>query len=67
MLQMIFIFTCLLRSYFSLPYHIFLQVLNIPTKIDKGFVEILTPMEIINKVDKGPLAELEIRPSSTLF
>ncbi|TQD69816.1 hypothetical protein C1H46_044651 [Malus baccata] len=30
----------------------FFQVLNIPTKINKGTVEIITPVELIKKGDK---------------
>ncbi|GAV56772.1 Ribosomal_L10 domain-containing protein [Cephalotus follicularis] len=48
----------------------FFQVLNIPTKINKGTVEIVTPVELINKGDKvgsseaALLAKLGIRPFS---
>jgi large subunit ribosomal protein LP0 len=48
----------------------FFQVLNIPTKINKGTVEILTPVELIRKGDKvgssesALLAKLGIRPFS---
>lgn len=48
----------------------FFQVLNIPTKINKGTVEIITPVEIIKKGDKvgsseaALLAKLGIRPFS---
>ena len=47
-----------------------LQVLNIPTKINKGTVEIITPVELIKKGDKvgssesALLAKLGIRPFS---
>lgn len=47
-----------------------LQVLNIPTKINKGTVEIITPVELIKKGDKvgsseaALLAKLAIRPFS---
>ena len=46
------------------------QVLNIPTKINKGTVEIMTPVELIKKGDKvgssesALLAKLAIRPFS---
>jgi len=45
-------------------------VLNIPTKINKGTVEIITPVELIKKGDKvgsseaALLAKLAIRPFS---
>ncbi|GAB4859965.1 60s acidic ribosomal protein P2 [Ancistrocladus abbreviatus] len=48
----------------------FFQVLNIPTKINKGTVEIITPVEIIKKGDKVGsseavlLAKLGIKPFS---
>ncbi|CAN6471344.1 unnamed protein product [Victoria cruziana] len=48
----------------------FFQVLNIPTKINKGTVEIITPVELIKKGDKvgsseaALLAKLGIRPFS---
>ncbi|RVW67402.1 60S acidic ribosomal protein P0 [Vitis vinifera] len=48
----------------------FFQVLNIPTKINKGTVEIITPVELIRKGDKvgsseaALLAKLGIRPFS---
>ncbi|KAF9594499.1 hypothetical protein IFM89_031617 [Coptis chinensis] len=48
----------------------FFQVLNIPTKINKGTVEIITPVELIKKHDKvgsseaALLAKLGIRPFS---
>ncbi|KAI5389681.1 hypothetical protein KIW84_075106, partial [Lathyrus oleraceus] len=48
----------------------FFQVLNIPTKINKGTVEIFTPVELIKKGDKvgsseaALLAKLGIRPFS---
>ncbi|KAL6128123.1 hypothetical protein ACLB2K_071479 [Fragaria x ananassa] len=48
----------------------FFQVLNIPTKINKGTVEIMTPVELIKKGDKvgsseaALLAKLGIRPFS---
>ncbi|PWA73160.1 60S acidic ribosomal protein P0 [Artemisia annua] len=48
----------------------FFQVLNIPTKINKGTVEIITPVELIQKGDKvgsseaALLAKLGIRPFS---
>ncbi|OIV95578.1 hypothetical protein TanjilG_23809 [Lupinus angustifolius] len=48
----------------------FFQVLNIPTKINKGTVEIVTPVELIKKGDKvgsseaALLAKLAIRPFS---
>ncbi|KAG6395437.1 hypothetical protein SASPL_146082 [Salvia splendens] len=48
----------------------FFQVLNIPTKINKGTVEIITPVELIHKGDKvgsseaALLAKLGIRPFS---
>ncbi|CAL0301498.1 unnamed protein product [Lupinus luteus] len=48
----------------------FFQVLNIPTKINKGTVEIVTPVELIKKGDKvgsseaALLAKLVIRPFS---
>ncbi|CAL9176692.1 unnamed protein product, partial [Musa hybrid cultivar] len=48
----------------------FYQVLNIPTKINKGTVEIITPVELIRKGDKvgsseaALLAKLGIRPFS---
>ncbi|CAN1257035.1 60S acidic ribosomal protein P0-2 [Linum perenne] len=48
----------------------FFQVLNIPTKINKGSVEIVTPVELIKKGDKvgsseaALLAKLGIRPFS---
>lgn len=48
----------------------FFQVLNIPTKINKGSVEIITPVELIRKGDKvgsseaALLAKLGIRPFS---
>ncbi|KAF5765978.1 hypothetical protein HanXRQr2_Chr15g0709931 [Helianthus annuus] len=48
----------------------FFQVLNIPTKINKGTVEIITLVELIKKGDKvgsseaAPLAKLSIRPFS---
>lgn len=47
-----------------------LQVLNIPTKINKGTVEIITPVELIKKGDKvgsseaALLSKLGIRPFS---
>ena len=47
-----------------------LQVLNIPTKINKGTVEIITPVELIKKGEKvgsseaALLAKLGIRPFS---
>jgi large subunit ribosomal protein LP0 len=49
---------------------VFFQVLNIPTKINKGTVEIITPVELIKKGDKvgssesALLAKLGIRPFS---
>nr|POF06181.1 60s acidic ribosomal protein p0 [Quercus suber] len=48
----------------------FFQLLNIPTKISKGTVEIITPVELIKKGDKvgsseaALLAKLGIRPFS---
>ena len=51
-------------------YIVSLQVLNIPTKINKGTVEIITPVELIKKGDKvgsseaALLAKLGIRPFS---
>ncbi|KAJ8769471.1 hypothetical protein K2173_002961 [Erythroxylum novogranatense] len=48
----------------------FFQVLNIPTKINKGTVEIITPVELIKKGDKvgsseaALLAKLGVRPFS---
>ena len=51
-------------------YAIIFQVLNIPTKINKGTVEIITPVELIKKGDKvgsseaALLAKLGIRPFS---
>ncbi|KAL7144992.1 hypothetical protein ABFS83_07G048900 [Erythranthe nasuta] len=48
----------------------FFQVLNIPTKINKGTVEIVTPVELIKKGDKvgsseaALLSKLGIRPFS---
>ncbi|KAL1193847.1 Large ribosomal subunit protein uL10y [Cardamine amara subsp. amara] len=48
----------------------FFQVLNIPTKINKGTVEIITPVELIKQGDKvgsseaALLAKLAIRPFS---
>jgi len=48
----------------------FFQVLNIPTKINKGTVEIVTPVDLIKKGDKvgsseaALLAKLNIRPFS---
>lgn len=48
----------------------FFQVLNIPTKINKGTVEIITPVELIRKGDKvgsseaALLSKLGIRPFS---
>ncbi|CAL9081466.1 unnamed protein product [Musa textilis] len=48
----------------------FFQVLNIPTKINKGTVEIITPVELIRKGEKvgsseaALLAKLGIRPFS---
>ncbi|XP_021891738.1 60S acidic ribosomal protein P0-like [Carica papaya] len=48
----------------------FFQVLNIPTKINKGTVEIITPVDIIKKGDKvgsseaALLSKLGIRPFS---
>ncbi|KAI5675019.1 hypothetical protein M9H77_05969 [Catharanthus roseus] len=48
----------------------FFQVLNIPTKINKGTVEIITPVEIVKKGDKvgssesALLAKLGIKPFS---
>lgn len=48
----------------------FFQVLNIPTKINKGTVEIITPVELIKQGDKvgsseaALLAKLGIRPFS---
>ncbi|XP_021279324.1 60S acidic ribosomal protein P0-2-like [Herrania umbratica] len=48
----------------------FFQVLNIPTKINKGTVEIITPVELIKKGDKvgsseaALLSKLGIRPFS---
>ncbi|GLU18840.1 hypothetical protein SLE2022_351170 [Rubroshorea leprosula] len=48
----------------------FFQVLNIPTKINKGTVEIMTPVELIKKGDKvgsseaALLSKLGIRPFS---
>ncbi|KAF1891279.1 hypothetical protein Lal_00001422 [Lupinus albus] len=48
----------------------FFQVLNIPTKINKGTVEIVTPVELIKKGEKvgsseaALLAKLAIRPFS---
>lgn len=48
----------------------FFQVLNIPTKINKGTVEIITPVELIKKSEKvgsseaALLAKLGIRPFS---
>ncbi|KAL9677314.1 hypothetical protein QQ045_005542 [Rhodiola kirilowii] len=50
--------------------HVVSQVLNIPTKINKGTVEIITPVELIKKGDKvgsseaALLAKLGIRPFS---
>ena len=47
-----------------------IQVLNIPTKINKGTVEIVTPVELIKKGDKvgsseaALLSKLGIRPFS---
>ena len=49
---------------------IIFQVLNIPTKINKGTVEIITPVELIKKGDKvgsskaALLAKLGRRPFS---
>jgi large subunit ribosomal protein LP0 len=51
-------------------YTVVSQVLNIPTKINKGTVEIITPVELIKKGDKvgsseaALLAKLGIRPFS---
>ncbi|PKU73987.1 60S acidic ribosomal protein P0-1 [Dendrobium catenatum] len=48
----------------------FFQVLNIPTKINKGTIKIITPIELIKKGDKvgsseaALLAKLRIRPFS---
>ncbi|KAK3035429.1 hypothetical protein RJ639_032854 [Escallonia herrerae] len=48
----------------------FFQVLNIPTKINKGTVEIITPVELIKKGDKvgssesALLSKLGVRPFS---
>lgn len=48
----------------------FFQVLNIPTKINKGTVEIITPVEIIKKGEKvgssesALLSKLQIKPFS---
>jgi large subunit ribosomal protein LP0 len=48
----------------------FIQVLNIPTKIHKGSVEIVAPVDLIKKGDKvgsseaALLAKLNIRPFS---
>ncbi|XP_021715503.1 60S acidic ribosomal protein P0-like [Chenopodium quinoa] len=48
----------------------FFQILNIPTKINKGTVEIITPVEIIKKGDKvgsseaALLSKLAIKPFS---
>lgn len=55
---------------FLLYLHVYFQVLNIPTKINKGTVEIITPVELIKKGDKvgsseaALLAKLGIRPFS---
>lgn len=61
---------CLPLQLFRLLISIMLQVLNIPTKINKGTVEIITPVELIKKGDKvgsseaALLAKLGIRPFS---
>ncbi|XP_065625644.1 large ribosomal subunit protein uL10 isoform X3 [Quercus suber] len=52
------------------PYAIIFQVLNIPTKINKGTIEIINPVKLIKKGDKvgssevALLAKLGIRPFS---
>jgi large subunit ribosomal protein LP0 len=54
----------------SVSHSSFFQVLNIPTKINKGTVEIITPVELIKKGEKvgssesALLAKLGIRPFS---
>lgn len=56
-----------LLNFYTLKYF---QVLNIPTKINKGTVEIITPVELIKKGDKvgsseaALLSKLGIRPFS---
>lgn len=63
----IFIFLVFPFSYLCLCLQ---QVLNIPTKINKGTVEIITPVELIKKGEKvgsseaALLAKLGIRPFS---
>lgn len=58
------------KPFISYCHIITLQVLNIPTKINKGTVEIITPVELIKKGDKvgsseaALLAKLGIRPFS---
>ncbi len=53
-----------------LPFFCIFQVLNIPTKINKGTVEIIAPVELIHKGEKvgsseaALLAKLGIRPFS---
>ncbi|RWW78026.1 hypothetical protein BHE74_00013764, partial [Ensete ventricosum] len=57
-------------SFFQVTPFAFSQVLNIPTKINKGTVEIITPVELIKKGEKvgsseaALLAKLGIRPFS---
>ena len=61
---------CLHVSCLILTLKYFDQVLNIPTKINKGTVEIITPVELIKKGDKvgsseaALLSKLGIRPFS---
>lgn len=73
MIQRILIFTCLLRSYFSLPYNIFLHVLKIPTKITRVPLK-LSPLRsssrrVIKLVSLKPpfLLNLELCPLLPYF
>jgi large subunit ribosomal protein LP0 len=63
------LFSAFICACFLTPAIVF-QVLNIPTKINKGTVEIITPVELIKKGEKvgssesALLAKLGIRPFS---
>lgn len=66
-----FIWFSICMKHLSLHHYLIIfQVLNIPTKINKGTVEIITPVELIKKGDKvgsseaALLAKLGIRPFS---
>jgi large subunit ribosomal protein LP0 len=67
--MLVHLFSAFICVYF-LTLAIVFQVLNIPTKINKGTVEIITPVELIKKGEKvgssesALLAKLGIRPFS---